>query len=116
MFLQPLLIGVAMNDSIRIALAVFATGTLLSAFSIPPAYAWTDADAAAECATYNNGPYVFKPLGRGSKNHVDCGADYTDTSVGALERMRQRIERIRKEEEEYIKKGGKPDGSSGIKK
>ena len=55
------------------------------------------------------------PAGRGSKGTLDCGVSYKDPNW-IPEKERARSEAARKAEEEWVRKGGKPDPSNGIKK
>ena len=92
--------------------AVAALGVFL--LSGPVAHAWTDEEIAT-CAKYSNGGHVSMPTGRGSKGSLMCGSHYVDPTW-TPEKERARSEAARKAEEEWVKKGGKPDPSNGIKK
>ena len=94
--------------------AVAATALGMFLLSGPMAHAWT-AEEIATCTRYNNNGRVFVPNGYGSKGSFGCASHYEDPTW-TPEKHRARMEAIRKAEEEWVRKGGKPDPSNGIKK
>ena len=94
------------------AAAVAALSVFL--LSGPIAHAWT-AEEIAICSRYNKDGRVFTPGGYGSKGSLGCHSSYTDPTW-TPEKERARSEAARKADEEWVRKGGKPDPSNGIKK
>jgi len=74
----------------------------------PMAHAWTDEEIAI-CSKYNNNGRIFTPAGRDSKGDFGCESHYTDPTW-TPEKERARSEAARKRDEEWVRRGGKPDG------
>ena len=81
----------------------------------PIAHAWTDEEMAI-CAKYVHDGHPSVPLGgRASDGSLSCTSHYTDPTW-TPEKEKARSEAARKAEAEWVRKGGKPDPSNGIKK
>ena len=92
--------------------AAVALGVFL--LSSPMAYAWS-AEEIAHCTKYNSDGRIFTPNGRTSKGGLGCESHYEDPTW-TPEKEWARSEAARKAEEEWVRKGGKPDRDNGVKK
>jgi len=94
------------------AVAAVALGVFLLSGSM--AHAWTVEEIAA-CSKRNRDGMIFTPHGYGSDGNFGCESHYKDPTWSP-EKERARSEAARKAEKEWVRKGGKPDSSNGIKK
>ena len=103
-----------MENKPAYTLALATIGIFLLANPAVAAKAWTDAEKAECAGQATEEGQVCIPLGRDSMGNLGCNCHFTSTEHQANSIARSK-ERGRKQDEEWARKGGKPDPSNGNK-